>query len=98
MCFVSKKYNKRILSSRYYKFATGTRILNLFPRKENQNEIIIDITHISGNIDIVLLNDDNEKQISIKESGTYKFNLELNNHYKLKLILNKHSGNYQIYY
>ena len=65
---------------------------------ESQNEIIIDITHISGNIDIVLLNDDNEKQISIKESGTYKFNLELNNHYKLKLILNKHSGNYQIYY
>ena len=42
MCFVSKKYNKRILSSRYYKFATGTRILNLFPRKENQNEIIIE--------------------------------------------------------
>lgn len=88
MCFISKKYNKRIIASRYYKFATGTRIFNLFPRKENQNEIIIDITHISGNIDIVLLNNDNEKQISIKESGTYK----------LKLILKKHSGNYQIYY
>lgn len=98
MCFKNKE-GKRLLLNSKHKYASGNRFLNLKIKDENRSNLEINVTHVSGDISIRVIDENNKDvyALSNPENGLYTVQLEVNKKYRIDIRLSKHIGSYSFY-
>ena len=98
MCFKNKEGKRLILNSKH-KIASGNRFCSIKVKDKNRSVLDINITHISGDITITVV-DENKKDVytlSNPENGKYSVQLEANKKYRINIRLSRHIGAYSLY-
>ena len=98
MCFKNKE-GKRLLLNSKHKYASGNRFLNLKVKDESRSILEINVTHVSGDISIRVIDENNKDVYALNnpEDGNYNVQLEVNKKYRIDIRLSKHIGAYSFY-
>lgn len=90
------RYRANYLYKDYVKNATGTKEFNL--TNLNRVELEIDVDGESGELTVVLLDNEGKEVLKLENPHEFEKKLILNSakDYKLKVILNNFSGKYEI--
>lgn len=98
MCFKNKE-GKRLLLNSKHKYASGNRFLNLKIKDENRSNLEINVTHVSGDVVIKVIDENNKDVYALNnpENGLYTVQLEVNKKYRIDIRLSKHIGSYSFY-
>ena len=98
MCFKNKE-GKQLIHNSKHKYASGHRFWNINVKDENRSILEINVTHVSGDIVIKVIDENNNDvyQLNNPENGLYTVQLEVNKKYRIDIRLSKHIGAYSFY-
>lgn len=98
MCFKNKE-GKRLIHNSKHKYASGHRFYQVKIKDLNRSILEINVTHVSGDISIRVIDENNKNVYALNnpEDGKYNVQLEVNKKYRIDIRLSKHIGAYSFY-